>query len=120
MWTLKRLGDPAITPETVQDLRFERMIPVRSEWLNATPVIADGLLFVGDTWRDYAPDKALRTFPAKVEGTKVRARPESFADHYSQARQFFLSQTETEQRHRMAEMRRTRDNALCEQRLNAL
>ena len=26
-------------------------------------------------------------------------RPESFADHYSQARQFFISQTEPEQRH---------------------
>ncbi|TIV25833.1 MAG: hypothetical protein E5V96_35600, partial [Mesorhizobium sp.] len=29
----------------------------------------------------------------------VRLRAESFADHYSQARQFFLSQTEPEQRH---------------------
>ena len=33
------------------------------------------------------------------EGQKVRLRPESFADHYSQARQFFISQTTTEQRH---------------------
>jgi catalase len=29
----------------------------------------------------------------------VRLRAESFADHYSQARQFFISQTATEQRH---------------------
>ncbi len=29
----------------------------------------------------------------------VRLRPESFADHYSQARQFYRSQTEPEQRH---------------------
>src|SRR6202035_3921086 len=28
-----------------------------------------------------------------------RLRPESFADHYSQARQFYRSQTEPEQRH---------------------
>ncbi|HEY0718265.1 MAG TPA: catalase, partial [Streptosporangiaceae bacterium] len=32
-------------------------------------------------------------------GPKRRLRPESFADHYSQARQFFDSQTEVEQRH---------------------
>jgi catalase len=32
-------------------------------------------------------------------GPKRRLRPESFADHYSQARQFYISQTEVEQRH---------------------
>lgn len=32
-------------------------------------------------------------------GEKSRVRPQSFADHYSQARQFFLSQTEHEQAH---------------------
>jgi catalase len=33
------------------------------------------------------------------EGGKTRLRPESFADHYSQARQFYLSQTEHERAH---------------------
>jgi catalase len=32
-------------------------------------------------------------------GVKSRIRPESFADHYSQARQFYLSQSEFEQAH---------------------
>ena len=32
-------------------------------------------------------------------GPKRRLRPESFADHYSQARQFLVSQTETERQH---------------------
>jgi catalase len=32
-------------------------------------------------------------------GDTMRIRPESFADHYSQARMFFLSQTETEKNH---------------------
>jgi catalase len=32
-------------------------------------------------------------------GEKGRVRPDSFADHYSQARQFYLSQTEYEQAH---------------------
>ena len=39
------------------------------------------------------------SYRAPVEGTKVRLRPESFADHYSQARQFYLSQTPIEQEH---------------------
>jgi catalase len=33
------------------------------------------------------------------QGDKLRIRPESFADHYSQARLFFNSQTENEQAH---------------------
>jgi catalase len=33
------------------------------------------------------------------EGPKERLRPESFADHYSQARQFYVSQTPIEQKH---------------------
>ncbi len=40
-----------------------------------------------------------RTLPEGDIGEKLRARPESFADHYSQARQFFRSQTEPEQQH---------------------
>lgn len=34
-----------------------------------------------------------------VEGIKERLRSETFADHYSQARQFYLSQTPVEQQH---------------------
>jgi catalase len=34
-----------------------------------------------------------------LEGEKQRIRPESFADHYSQARLFYVSQTPTEQTH---------------------
>lgn len=45
------------------------------------------------------PDQGYRSFPAEEAGAKRRLRPESFADHYSQARQFYLSQTEVEQGH---------------------
>jgi catalase len=45
------------------------------------------------------PEKGLRTFPEGIEGEKRRLRAESFADHYSQARQFYLSQTKAEQGH---------------------
>jgi catalase len=46
-----------------------------------------------------SPMRGFRSFADDIEGPKVRLRAESFADHYSQARQFFLSQTATEQRH---------------------
>lgn len=39
------------------------------------------------------------SYPAKEQGEKRRLRPESFADHYSQARQFYISQTDVEQTH---------------------
>ena len=46
-----------------------------------------------------SPATGYRHFPAEEAGPKVRLRPESFADHYSQARQFYISQTPPEQRH---------------------
>jgi catalase len=45
------------------------------------------------------PKGGFRTFAQPVEGEKVRLRAETFADHYSQARLFFRSQTEIEQAH---------------------
>ena len=46
-----------------------------------------------------SPDKGFSSYPEELSGEKQRVRSETFADHYSQARQFFLSQTETEQTH---------------------
>ena len=43
-----------------------------------------------------------RSHAERMEGDKLRIRPESFADHYSQARQFFVSQTGPEQDHIVA------------------
>ena len=43
--------------------------------------------------------RGYRSFPAEEAGPKLRIRAESFADHYSQARQFFVSQTPVEQTH---------------------
>lgn len=45
------------------------------------------------------PQTGFKTFPAEVSGLKERVRSEKFADHYSQARQFYKSQTPTEQTH---------------------
>ncbi|GAA0578390.1 catalase [Caenispirillum bisanense] len=44
-------------------------------------------------------ERGFRTYPAPVEGRKLRERSETFADHYSQARQFYISQTKVEQGH---------------------
>lgn len=49
-----------------------------------------------------SPLTGFRSYASEHEGQKQRLRPESFADHYSQARQFFQSQTGTEQRHIVA------------------
>ena len=45
------------------------------------------------------PIGGFRTAAVPVEGTKVRLRAETFADHYSHARLFYRSQTEIEQAH---------------------
>ncbi len=45
------------------------------------------------------PQRGFQSYPAEEAGTKQRLRPESFSDHYSQARQFYISQTEVEQAH---------------------
>lgn len=46
-----------------------------------------------------SPDRGFRSYPAEEAGPKLRIRSETFADHYSQARQFYLSQTGVEQTH---------------------
>ena len=48
------------------------------------------------------PKAGFRSFPEADLAPKVRQRSATFADHYSQARQFFFSQTEPEQDHIVA------------------
>jgi len=45
------------------------------------------------------PVRGFTSFAEAADGPKQRVRSESFADHYSQARQFFVSQTPIEQKH---------------------
>ena len=45
------------------------------------------------------PMRGFQSLAEVADGPKQRVRSESFADHYSQARQFFVSQTEIEQKH---------------------
>lgn len=57
----------------------------------------------GDTGEDRGPRACpMRGFSSAsvaVGGPKIRERSETFADHYSQARQFYVSQTPVEQTH---------------------
>jgi catalase len=45
------------------------------------------------------PVRGFTSIAETADGPKQRVRSESFADHYSQARQFFVSQTPIEQKH---------------------
>jgi catalase len=45
------------------------------------------------------PKKGFHSYAAEEAGPKNRIRSESFADHYSQARQFYISQTDIEKKH---------------------
>jgi catalase len=47
-------------------------------------------------------ERGFTTFPNPEAGEQLRVRPESFADHYTQARLFFASQTKPEQDHIVA------------------
>ncbi|MBA4105220.1 MAG: catalase HPII [Pirellula sp.] len=46
-----------------------------------------------------AGDEGFQSIPVLSDGPKIRQRPESFADHYSQASLFYRSLTPPEQRH---------------------
>lgn len=43
--------------------------------------------------------RGFASFPVEESGQKIRIRSETFADHYSQARQFYISQMPVEQTH---------------------
>ncbi|WP_148649353.1 catalase [Novosphingobium barchaimii] len=45
------------------------------------------------------PARGFISFAEEADGPKQRVRSETFADHYSQARQFFVSQVQIEQKH---------------------
>jgi catalase len=46
-----------------------------------------------------SPARGYKHFPSEETGRKAQVRSATFADHYSQARQFFISQAEIEKKH---------------------
>jgi catalase len=45
------------------------------------------------------PQTGFHSYPEPMSGEKIRERSATFADHYSQARQFYISQSANEQQH---------------------
>ena len=102
---LKRLGSTNFTqlPINAPQCPFANMqrdghmqTLVQPERVTYTPSLLD------PTGPRESPKQGFRSFPAPVEGAKVRERSATFADHYSQARLFFESQSEPEQNHIVA------------------
>ena len=100
---LKRLGSPNFTH-----------IPVNAPRCPVAHFQQDGHMamtnpttranYEPNSWGDAGgpredPDGGFATFAETMSGDKRRIRPESFADHFSQARQFYASQTAVEQQH---------------------
>ena len=101
---LKRLGSPNFTH-----------IPINSPKVPVSNFQQDGHMAMHNpsTRANYEPNSwssdvggpredpsgGYTSYPAEEHGRKRRLRPESFADHYSQARQFYVSQTEVERAH---------------------
>lgn len=98
---LKRLGSPNFT-----------QLPINAPRCPIHNFLQDGhMAFLNPKGRvNYEPnshgvgprenhDKGFQSVPVEAEGKKVRERSETFNDHYSQARQFYISQTAVEQQH---------------------
>jgi catalase len=100
---LKRLGGPNFTQIPIN----AQKCPVRNFQQDGHMAMANPkgrVNYEPNSWGDQAgpresPKQGFRSYPAQVDGKKLRSRPETFADHYSQARQFYVSQTEVEQSH---------------------
>ena len=102
---LKRLGEPELH-RTCRSTRRSARSPTSSRtgtWRSVNPV--GRVNYEPNSWSGESggpredPEHGFQSFPAEEAGEKRRLRPESFADHYSQARQFFVSQTPVEQKH---------------------
>ncbi|MEB3766420.1 catalase [Acinetobacter sp. MD2] len=67
---------------------------------------------------------AFKTHPEKVQGSKLRVRPESFADHFSQATLHYQSLAKHEQQHikdaYAFELSKVKSQEICERVINAI
>jgi catalase len=98
---LKRLGSPNFTHIPINAPKFP-FAHFQQDGHMAMRNPVGRANYQPNSWGDgprESPQRGFRSFADAEEGQKVRLRPESFADHYSQARQFFISQTAPEQRH---------------------
>ena len=99
---LKRLGSPNFTEIPVNRSRGCPVMNFQRDGHMRIAIDRGRANYQPNSWGEgprESPAKGFTSFPAEEAGAKRRLRPESFADHYSQARQFYISQTEVEQGH---------------------
>lgn len=99
---LKRLGSPNFTEIPVNRPRCP-MHNFQQDGHMRMAVNTGRANYQPNSWGEgprETPTAGFSSLPvAETEPVKLRIRPESFADHYSQARQFYISQTPEEQTH---------------------
>ena len=100
---LKRLGGPnfhqiPINRAVCPVMNFQRDGHMQMNVPKGRVAYEPSSLAPADAPRE-CPVKGFKTFERPVEGPTLRIRAESFADHYSQARQFYRSMTKSEQDH---------------------
>ena len=101
---LKRLGSPNFTQLAVNAPKCP-LATLQQDGHMASANPTTRVNYEPNSWSDElagpreSPDHGFVSYPAEETGQKLRIRSETFADHYSQARQFYLSQTEIEQAH---------------------
>jgi catalase len=99
---LKRLGGPNFTHIPINQPRGCPMHNFQQDGHMAMHNPKGRVNYEPNSWGSGPREdrkRGYRHYAAPVQGEKVQLRPESFADHYSQARQFFISQTPIEQKH---------------------
>ncbi len=102
---LKRLGSPNFTHIPVNAPRNAKVCNFQQDGHMAMHNPKGRANYEPNSWGGEMggpredPKRGFRSYPEEMSGKKRRIRPESFADHYSQARQFYISQTEVEQGH---------------------
>jgi catalase len=98
---LKRLGSPNFHELPINQPRGCPFVNFQQDGHMQLAVPKGRALYEPSSFGGPRPSPAVgyQHFAQDVAGSKTRLRAESFADHYSQARQFYVSQTDVEQRH---------------------
>jgi catalase len=98
---LKRLGGPNFTQIPVNAPKGAKVSNFQQDGHMAMRNPRGRINYEPNSWGGPRedPTRGFVSYAAREEGHKRRLRAESFADHYSQARLFYVSQTEVERRH---------------------
>ncbi|MGR3757093.1 MAG: catalase [Tranquillimonas sp.] len=99
---LKRLGSPNFTKIPINQPKGCPVHNYQQDGHMQTDARAGRINYEPNGWGEGPREHPLEgytSFRQTVQGEKARLRPESFNDHYSQARLFYISQTDVEQAH---------------------